>query len=404
MARRAFRHNNSRSTSLLHLPAPSYPPDSLNTAATHTYDFLVQVDRGVGIADDQLDLVADPGDGAWLLQFDLGVLGGELDCADGRQPARRRHCRIAAHLFFAGVENNARGRRTARYRRQYGERVRKIDVVVRAVVHIAENGAANLHFGYAGLLRTVRKGARAAAAHDRDAEAGCDAGPGTCREGCERIADGTLFLGRVGDGRSLALPPRDSYEAKTRAARDLACEGNYRRTRRNPRAIHADVHLDRHAQRFTRIREGRIELDQVLDAVDANDRVGVIGELHQPGDLDRPHDLIGDQDIADARGSHHLGLTQFGASDTDRADGDLHLRDLRRFVRLGMRPPCDAVGAAGGNNARDVGFHHVEIDQQRRRVQRGFALADQPARRICSSVHREVPYGLPRTRCNPAAQ
>src|SRR2546423_4013061 len=221
MARRASRHISSRSTSLPHLPAPRYPPDSLNTAATHTYDFLVQVDRGVGIADDQLDLVADPGDGAWLLQFDLGVLGRELDCADGRQSARRRHCRIAAHLFLAGVDDDARGRRTARDRRQYGERWRKIDVVVRAVVHIAENGAADLHFGYAGLLRTVRKGAGAAAAHDRDAVAGCGAGASACREGCDRIADGTLFLGRVGDGRSLALPPFDSCEAKARAARDL---------------------------------------------------------------------------------------------------------------------------------------------------------------------------------------
>src|SRR5438046_2814607 len=225
--------DSSCSTLLLHLAAPGYPPHSFDAAAADTDDFLVQVDRGVGIADDQLDRVADPGDVAWLLQFDLGVLGRELHCADGRQPARRRHCRIAAHLFLAGVEDDTRGRRTARYRGQYGERRRKIDVVVRAIVHIAENGAADLDFGYTGLLRQVRKGARAAAAHDRDAVAGCGTGPSTCREGCDRIADGTLFLGRVGDGRSLALPPCDSYEAKTRAARYLACEGNDRRTRRN---------------------------------------------------------------------------------------------------------------------------------------------------------------------------
>src|ERR1700682_473380 len=172
--------------SLLHLSTPRYPPHSLNTSAADTYDFLVQVDRGVGIADDHLDLVADPGGGAGLLKFDLAVLGRELHCADGRQPARRRHCRIAAHLFLAGVDNDARRRRTARYRRQYGERVCKIDVVVRAVVHIAENGPADLHFGYAGLLRTIRKGARATAAHDRDAVAGCGAGPSVCRDGCDR--------------------------------------------------------------------------------------------------------------------------------------------------------------------------------------------------------------------------
>src|SRR5207253_5023145 len=101
----------------------------LDASSAHTDDFLVQMDRCVGIADDQLDLVANPGGGAWLLQLDLGVLGRELDCADGRQPARRRHCCIAAHLFLAGVEDDTRGRRMARYRRQYGERRRKIDVI-----------------------------------------------------------------------------------------------------------------------------------------------------------------------------------------------------------------------------------------------------------------------------------
>ena len=55
---------------------------------------------------------------------------------------------------------------------KHGERRSKIDVVVRQVMHVAENGAADLHLGHARLLRAVRKSAGAAAAHDRDAVAG----------------------------------------------------------------------------------------------------------------------------------------------------------------------------------------------------------------------------------------
>src|SRR4029079_17352528 len=230
------------------LAAPGHPPNGFDATASDAHYFLVQVDRGVGIADDQLDFVANPGCGAWMLQFDLGMLGRELHCADRRHGARRRHRRIATHFLLTGVDDDTRRRRSTRDRRQDSERRRKVDMVVRAVVHIAENGATDLHFGYAGLLCAVRKGARAAAAHHRDAVAGGHAGPGAGGKCCDGIADRALLLRTVGDRRSLALPTHYANEAETPATPDLARQCHHRRAWFDARAIHADIDLDRDAQ------------------------------------------------------------------------------------------------------------------------------------------------------------
>ena len=95
-------------------------------------------------------------------------------------------------------------------------------MIVREVVHIAENRAADLYLGHSGLLRTVGKRTRAATAHDSDAVAGRCAGPGACSERGDGVANRALLLGRIGNGRGLALPACDTDEAKTRSASYLA--------------------------------------------------------------------------------------------------------------------------------------------------------------------------------------
>ena len=77
--------------------------------------------------------------------------------------------------------------------------------------------------------------------------------------------------------------PATPTKAKPRAIGDLLREGHHRRARFDARAIHADVDLDRDAQPLARMSECRVELDQVLDAVDANDRIGVIGKAGPAG-------------------------------------------------------------------------------------------------------------------------
>ena len=246
---------------------------------------------------------------------------------------------------------------------------RKIDVVVRPIMHVAENRAPDLHFGDAGLLDAVRERPCAAAADDRDAMAIRDARPGACSKRCDRLAHRALLFVRIGDRRGLALPARDADEAQAPAPRDLVRQFNHRAPRHDARPIHADVDFDRHAQRLARVRERGVELDDVVDAVDANDRIGALCERHQPRDLRRPDDLVRNQDVVDARGCHDLRFAQLRTRDADGARGDLHLRDLGCLVRLGMRPPRNAVRATRGGDAGDVSFHHVEVDQERRRVE-----------------------------------
>src|SRR5207247_10491557 len=172
------------------------------------------------------------------------------------------------------------------------------DVIMREVVHIAENRAADLHLGHLELLRTIGKGTRAAAAHDLDSIAGFPAGAGACREQGDGGADLTLLLRCIADGRGVSLRSHYTRETQTGAVGDLARERNNRGAWLDARTVHADVDLDRDSQALVGSHEGRIELREILDAVDADNRVRTIGQRDQPADLYRSHDLIGEQDIA----------------------------------------------------------------------------------------------------------
>ena len=57
------------------------------------------------------------------------------------------------------------------------------------------------------------------------------------------------------------------------------------------------------------------------------------------------------------------------------------LRDLRALVRLRVRPQAQAVLARKAGHARDVAFERVEVDHQRRRLDRGERVAGARGRR-----------------------
>ena len=57
-------------------------------------------------------------------------------------------------------------------------------------------------------------------------------------------------------------------------------------------------------------------------------------------------------------------------ADADCAGRDLHLRDARALVRLGVRPQAQAVRAREAGHAFDVALDRVEVDHQRRRLDR----------------------------------
>ena len=104
--------------------------------------------------------------------------------------------------------------------------------------------------------------------------------------------------------------------------------------------------------------------------VDGDDGICNFAQTEQTGDLVGSHDLVGDQDVPDAGLGHDLGLAELGAGHADRAGGDRTGDDRRRLVALDMGAPMNTVLAAGGGDTGDIRIEVVEIDEQRRRVER----------------------------------
>ena len=62
-----------------------------------------------------------------------------------------------------------------------------------------------------------------------------------------------------------------------------------------------------------------------------------------------------------------LGLRRLREGEAPRARGELHPPDLRRLVRLGVRPQVHARVRRAPLHRRDVALEDVEVDQHRRR-------------------------------------
>ena len=91
----------------------------------------------------------------------------------------------------------------------------------------------------------------------------------------------------------------------------------------------------------------------------------------------------------DAGLAQRLGLAQLGAAHAQRAGRDLAARDVGRLVGLGMRPQLHIVRLGEGRHLGDVAVEHLEIEHQRRRVERAprALLADQMAVEFLGFAH-----------------
>ena len=78
--------------------------------------------------------------------------------------------------------------------------------------------------------------------------------------------------------------------------------------------------------------------------------------------------------LSDARIGQRFRFAQLGDANAQRAGFDLPPRDLGTLVRLGVRPELNAALARKLRHMRDVAFEHVEIDDERRRLQLGPAF------------------------------
>ena len=120
-----------------------------------------------------------------------------------------------------------------------------------------------------------------------------------------------------------------------------------------------------------------IEIDQYV-----GDGAGFAGgfgvEFDMPYVIDGHHGAGGDdaanfvrvgdrrceQKVRDAGLRHEFGLENSRDADASRAQGQLPFRDLRAFVRFGMRAQFFLSCGRSRGHALQVGFEGVEIHQQ----------------------------------------
>jgi hypothetical protein len=130
----------------------------------------------------------------------------------------------------------------------------------------------------------------------------------------------------------------------------------------------ADVHVHEHAERDARGRRRAAQLGDVGRMIHDDHRVGRLAhEAHETPDRAGRHDLGGDQQPADARARHHLGLAELRAGDAERAGGDLTARDLGTLVGLGVGADRLAGAPRVPGHRGEVLLEAVEVEEQRGR-------------------------------------
>ena len=115
-------------------------------------------------------------------------------------------------------------------------------------------------------------------------------------------------------------------------------------------------------------------------AVGHDSEVGhVLTCRHQPPDHRRRHDGRGDEDAVEPRSGHDLGLAHGRAAQADGAGCELTAGDLRRLVRLDVRPQLAARVGHGVRHRLEVRLERVQVEEQRggRQLLREIGCPDQ---------------------------
>ncbi len=211
-------------------------------------------------------------------------------------------------------------------------------------MHVAEDAAADLHFGHAGLARcnrgrcrcrrSSRSGWLAAAARQASALAVSSA-----------MAAATMrcLLRGIRDRDGVALPADHAPKRGRDAARSRAASAATAGAGLTPaRCMPISTSMTTGSERRGRAR-GAASSATLARLSTATDRRCGRAARDQAAHLGRPDDLVGDQDVGKAGGGHGLGLAELGAGDAGGAGGELLGDDLGSLVALDMRPPADAV-------------------------------------------------------------
>ena len=271
-------------------------------------------------------------------------------------------------------------------------RLRRIALVLRVVVvHEQERPGLDFAEHAAGSLEHQAAGAGAGHQVHRDSRA-FDQFAGR-DDGLHHAGDRIAPLLRRAQVLCPAVVGLQSREAQRRMLSDFMDQRHRRLAGTHPAAALSDVDLHEHVDhcRDASARAPFVHrLRQPADALDAVHRDGelavfgcqLVGQRGHPRQLVRGHHLVADVHAMHAAGSHRFGLGRFLDADPDRASLHLQLGQRRTLVHLRVWAPADVVFLGEFRHPPQVALHRIEVEHQRRRVDRVHAQADQRPQRF----------------------
>ena len=136
--------------------------------------------------------------------------------------------------------------------------------------------------------------------------------------------------------------------------------------------VRPDVELDEHVHR----RPGRLRCGgQRLHAaqlIHAHRDLCAPREGGDPSDFTLPDNLVTDAEVPHAPLGHDLGLRDLLTAHPDRTSRNLHVRDHRRLVGLGVWTEIDPAARCNAPlHSADVPLQRVQLNQQRGSIHLG---------------------------------
>ena len=186
-----------------------------------------------------------------------------------------------------------------------------------------------------------------------------------------RRGDGVAGLD-VRRGIAVAVMREEAAQAHVRAGGDAVQKGVEVPFLDDARALLAHFDLDGDLRRDGGPGKDLLRGFHLFRAVHAeNDVDALFGKGADAAQFAFAHDLVGDEDVAQAVFGHDFGLAYLGNGNACRAHFRLHQCDGGHFVGLGMRAQGHALRVGVVLHEAQVAFKDVAVDEQGRGVEFG---------------------------------
>ena len=163
----------------------------------------------------------------------------------------------------------------------------------------------------------------------------------------------------------------DATEAEARQRAQVPRQRDRLVGRAHAAPLHAHVHFDQDIQSAPGGLDGLVELVAVSRIIHRHGEAALPARLGQGADLILAANLVGDQDVVDARTAHDDALPDRGRADADGAGLDLQEGQLRAFMNLDVWPKSRGQRLHPLGHELEVVPREIEIQDQGRRGQIG---------------------------------